>query len=432
MNTSDDEVTCTHTCAPIFVEEYDEEKVVNLDDVDEDFTPTLDFIFNDSSPISWEESYYHGIADKTLVGEMCVGGLHRVLSYIDLHRHIGDRVFIRATNPELPEDAQDLEQDIKLVLLEGTLVAEATAPCSSSENISHAEMLSLIAPLAHDHGLQVHAVGEGYNDSGDEGGESTFWTVDSSQKDFHSHTYTDSTTEPLDDAVFRHVRVTAPNEMSVKNLIEATQDIASLMRVFTGGKPSAMGVFNLVRSNHTGRIVGLKESSWFEIKHSLYQFSVHEKSNTPKSRVTHQKLEFAKDVASFANAGRDAVIVLGIDETTEGSPHKLTPQHVPPQFKKSCYDILDDRVYPPLEGVQIELSGGTGRQLVAIFIPAQSPSKMPFLVSGETIGDKYEGKVFSVVRRRGETKISLSPEEFHSQIQVGRAFLEHQGNSSLS
>ncbi|MBL3679520.1 hypothetical protein D3230_09500 [Leucobacter chromiireducens subsp. solipictus] len=338
-------------------------------------------------------------------------------------RDVDERVLLTDHSELIPEEARETDRHVSLLSKDDLLIAQASASCSLEPNISHLDMLSLVSPLAAAHGVTIHSLGQSYFLEEYDGGDVSYWNVDSSQLGFEEHDYLPEPVLTDFDGAFRHVRLSAPDEMPLKNFLDVAHSISLLMGAFTGGQPTAEGVLHLVKNNRADLLVGLPESNWFEIKEGLYQFT---HPQVPEKTKLAQKVEFAQDVASFANSGKSAVIVLGIKEASEDLPNLLAPQKVPPQFRKSAFDVLDARVYPPLEGVQIELSSTQGRQFVAVYIPAQDETKLPFLVRGTVVADLYEDTFISIPRRRGETKISQSVEEFHSQVQAGRAFLHFQ------
>jgi hypothetical protein len=88
------------------------------------------------------------------------------------------------------------------------------------------------------------------------------------------------------------------------------------------------------------------------------------------------------------------------------------------------HQVIDDRVYPPVQGLRIEaVTSGPVSDLLAFYVPAQPEELKPFLVHGVVVGDKIEGAFMSVVRRRGEHSITDSPQALHAQIAAGRALL---------
>ncbi len=46
-----------------------------------------------------------------------------------------------------------------------------------------------------------------------------------------------------------------------------------------------------------------------------------------------------------------------------------------------------------------------------------------YLVHGATVGDKVEGRFFSIAPRRGEASITMSAERIHAYIVAGKRYL---------
>ena len=85
-------------------------------------------------------------------------------------------------------------------------------------------------------------------------------------------------------------------------------------------------------------------------------------------------------------------------------------------------------MFPPVEGLRVEaLADQHDGQLLCLFIPRQPEELKPFLVQGVIVGEKVEGAFISIVRRRGEHSIAVSPAALHAQIAAGRALLRGTG-----
>jgi len=164
----------------------------------------------------------------------------------------------------------------------------------------------------------------------------------------------------------------------------------------------------------------LTESEWFEAKSAAYNI------DAPGTTGERQKIELAQDVARFANAEHDAVLVIGLKEGKEHAVEAVTPVPIGAISADRYRAVLDARIIPPVEGLlleQIELGGGVG--LLMLSIPRQAEALQPFLVHGAVVGDKVEGAFFSIVRRRGEGSIVTNAAQIHAYIVAGRAFLRN-------
>jgi hypothetical protein len=92
---------------------------------------------------------------------------------------------------------------------------------------------------------------------------------------------------------------------------------------------------------------------------------------------------------------------------------------------------LDARVYPPIEGLQVEaMDYGERRGLLIIVVPPQPERLKPFLVHGALVGSRVEGAFISIVRRRGEASIPISAPAIHTMLAAGRSLLQGRGKVS--
>lgn len=218
-----------------------------------------------------------------------------------------------------------------------------------------------------------------------------------------------------------HVRVVADEAVVVGQLIAAGRAVQALLTAYKGGPLNVETVRNLLRGGHASLLVGLPESEWFEAKSQAYNL------DAPGTAGERQKIELAQDVARFANADHDAVLVVGLKEGKSGKKHTVetvTPVAVDAISVDQYRAVLDAKIIPPIEGLlleQIELGEGSG--LLMVSVPRQAEELQPFLVHGAVVADKVEGAFFSIVRRRGEGSIVTSAAQIHAYIVAGRAFL---------
>jgi hypothetical protein len=221
---------------------------------------------------------------------------------------------------------------------------------------------------------------------------------------------------------FVEVRVESARPMTVGSLLKAGRDVHALLLALRGGPLDVTSAANLLRAGRPHLLVGLQENDWFEVKSKPYEL------DAPNSRAeTVAKIELAQAVARFANGDRAALLVIGLRSTRrDGSdvvdavtPAKLTSLH-----SQRYRDVLDERIYPAVEGLAVhQVDLGTGKGLLIIEIPAQPPEYKPFLVHGAIIEGRTEGSFISIVRRRGEGSIPMAPSQIHAMLTAGRAFL---------
>lgn len=159
------------------------------------------------------------------------------------------------------------------------------------------------------------------------------------------------------------------------------------------------------------RFLGQAETQWLEFKLEMYRL-----------QEELQKHELALDIASFANSPEGGVIVIGFK--TKPDPHGrdvVVKAKGSQGMKKSISQIenlISQRIYPVPEQLSVQIFTKADREVVAIGVPPQAPSRHPFLVVGQKVStDKYSGIGFSWVERIGGSKRSVSVARMHSLIQ---------------
>ena len=157
-----------------------------------------------------------------------------------------------------------------------------------------------------------------------------------------------------------------------------------------------------------------QESDWIDFKQSHYRLSDNK-----------QKLELAKDVSGFANAG-GGVICVGIkterlsDRSLEVAS-KLTPVKAELLNLGQIRDILRRYVYPLIVDLECrvwEMEDDTA--VLTIGIPKQDSEDRPFVVT-EGISDDGEhyGNMFGCFVREADTTQPTSPYSIHHLLRDG-------------
>ena len=200
-------------------------------------------------------------------------------------------------------------------------------------------------------------------------------------------------------------------------LIEAGRNLVALTQVMRGqGKIDAQAIRTWLRAGRFDLLLGLAESSWFEIKEQAYNVA----SPAPPNVQLRQGIELAQDVARFANSDQDAVLILGYRER-ESVASSLTPIPLEQLDADRYRAVLDQHVVPPIDGLQIEVfETESDLGVMMISVPPQPRALQPYLVHGVVVGDKVEGAFFSIVRRRGEASIPTVASQVHGYIIAGR------------
>jgi hypothetical protein len=165
----------------------------------------------------------------------------------------------------------------------------------------------------------------------------------------------------------------------------------------------------------TAYLIGQPESSWLEVKSRGYD------CDDP----AHQ-IELAQDVARFANSEEPGLLVLGY-RTKRVAGRDVIVKHCPTAIGRSTCEryraIIDQRVFPPIRGLEVHHVGDEGAATVVVSIPAQHDHDRPFLVHGAIVDGRHEGGFVSIVRRRGEHSIPVSPAAIHAALAAGRQVL---------
>lgn len=136
------------------------------------------------------------------------------------------------------------------------------------------------------------------------------------------------------------------------------------------GELTASTARDLVAAGQASVLLGQPESRWLDAKREPHAL-----------RGDAAKWEFAKDVAAFANTGRDALIVYGIETRREHSGDVLGTLR---PFKLTSFDVavarqvLTERltlVIPDLDVGAMETRAGYGYGWV--YVPAQPSATRP-------------------------------------------------------
>jgi hypothetical protein len=210
----------------------------------------------------------------------------------------------------------------------------------------------------------------------------------------------------------------------IRDLWELARDLEALLTAASGGAITASSATDLVRAGRAQALIGQPEASFLDAKRQPYPLS-----------TDAQKWEMAKDVAAFVNAGREALIVLGISTTSTTSGDVLAAPHL---FELASFDvvaargILRDRIVPLLQDVEIDVvESRNGYGYGYIHIPVQPAELRPYIVAGALVGGSYMGAHLSVPVRSGEDTHMMDASSIHSLIAAGRVAL-HQASLAFS
>ena len=213
-----------------------------------------------------------------------------------------------------------------------------------------------------------------------------------------------------------HVEIGFHNRgRKVANLVGVGLDALALLDAFENGTPGRHQIADLLRGGHAESLIGQAEGQWLEAKRQHYDLN-----------TTSGKISLAQAVARFANAETGGLVVVGLETKAVAGQdmiRKVTPVPHDPLIVRKYQQTLKDRLYPPVDGLQIEAIPGNGGDLVLLDIPPQPEELKPFLVHGAVIDGRTEGAFISIVRRQGDLTIPTTAAMIHAALVAGRALL---------
>ena len=161
----------------------------------------------------------------------------------------------------------------------------------------------------------------------------------------------------------------------------------------------------LLTARNLSGFLGLKEDEWFDAKGATpYDL------NSPQGRM-----ELAKDVSSFANAG-GGYIVCGLSTTSvpEEQTDQVDALALIPQISfnaSGIQGVLKEYLYPKISYLQVkwvEDADSSGLGVGAIFVPSQSSDNRFVLMKQVLDGDTaLPQTVFGLAVRRGGSSKSI-------------------------
>jgi hypothetical protein len=180
---------------------------------------------------------------------------------------------------------------------------------------------------------------------------------------------------------------------------------------------SPFGVHSLILTGTVKGLLGQPESQWLEAKQKGYGLD-----------NDRQKHELAMDVAALANTDRGGVIVIGFATKRDDASRDVITSaggcSLGSLDSGRYAEILQTRVVPPLEGIDIQVVEAERRHFMSIFISPQPDYMKPILVKGGVMeGDRWTGGAFSIPNRVGSSKWALSAEAVHSLLVAARVAL---------
>lgn len=190
--------------------------------------------------------------------------------------------------------------------------------------------------------------------------------------------------------------------------------VLALIEAAEGAELRRETTLDLLRSRRFDVLLGQQETEWIDFKREGY------------AKTDRGKLELAKDVASFANAG-GGILVLGVATTKAGDAETasaVTPCARGSISAQSYRALVGRRIHPPPERIEIfSISAEPHGDVWVVSVPPQPEEFKPFLVHGAVIGGKVSDAYYSIVTRRDDGAVPTDPQAVHALLSAGRAAL---------
>jgi len=207
---------------------------------------------------------------------------------------------------------------------------------------------------------------------------------------------------------------------TVSEIQEFALDAREIGTAFVDGTTTAELLVAVLESGQIAALVGLQESSFFECKRQV------------RLADERGKLDFAKDVAAFANSGARGLLVIGLETKPKRDGDFVIAVHPVPdaaRFARLARRTIDRLVFPPIDDLQVRTApvGTTGDHLVYCIVPEQAPELKPFMVAGAFVEGRIDGALISIPRRRDDETIHLNPASIHAFLAAGYALFRRPG-----
>lgn len=198
------------------------------------------------------------------------------------------------------------------------------------------------------------------------------------------------------------------------SLVSDALDLRALVEAIPGHLTPSI-LCDLVRSGHAEALLGQPENYWLEVKRQHYDL-----------RSDHGKIRLAQTVAQFANSDAGGVVIIGLESKKRDGVdtiHAVTPMPHDRDIRRKYVQIINTRVYPPIDNLGVEAVPAQDGDLILIEVSPQAEELKPFFVHGSIVDGRTQGTFISIVQRRDDEAVSSHPAAIHSMLAVGRAFL---------
>src|SRR6266536_441104 len=175
-------------------------------------------------------------------------------------------------------------------------------------------------------------------------------------------------------------------------------------------------LIKVVQAGNFDQLVGTPENDWLDFKRQPYRLD-----------MVKDRWELVKDVAAFANH-QGGMLVIGVQ--TDRQPHEAVDVAVkvrPVPFTSidptRYHDLLIQRIYPPIRGLQLKWhlsEPAATKGLFVITVPPQPDDQGPFIVHRTLDEDGRETtQAFAIPQREGAVTLPLLVGQMHRLINDG-------------
>lgn len=195
------------------------------------------------------------------------------------------------------------------------------------------------------------------------------------------------------------------------------EEVLALLRATEGGATSISlsAARDLAASGHTATLIGQREDVWLDAKRAPWVVD-----------DTGGKLEFAKDVAAFANSG-GGLIVVGAATKGDEEGDRLVSLH---PVDLSLFSpvrlraIARARIHPNIVGLEVGFTKLDERRGYGyVYVPPQEEHLRPFLVNGVVTSGKVRETFVGIPVRSDDATKWIDSATLHSWAVAGRLAL---------
>jgi hypothetical protein len=200
--------------------------------------------------------------------------------------------------------------------------------------------------------------------------------------------------------LWRATLVGSTRGRSLEDLFSAGMDVVRLLDAAATGNLTRTSVADVVRGGHASALIGQPEGHWLDVKSQHYDLS------SPAGRIS-----LAQSVTRFANAEDGGIVIVGM--STKRIPggeeiRGVAPLPLDRQMARRYQQAIDERVFPPLDGLTIERVAADGGMLILIDVPPnpKSSSRSSYTAPSSTVASRERSSASfgDAVKRRSPSR----------------------------